>query len=178
MGLIFLVGGRGAGKSTVGRLLAERLGCAFADTDDEIALSSGMDVAGIVAAEGWPGFRAREGAALRRLARAMGGSGVMATGGGMVLYRANRSFMRSCGVVAWLSAPAELLAARVLADGGESRRPSLTGEPPEREMARVLAEREPLYSEAAHVVADASLPAADVAAGVAARVAALLATGL
>ncbi|MDE6735392.1 MAG: shikimate kinase II, partial [Desulfovibrio sp.] len=65
MDIVFLVGGRGAGKTTVGRALARELSCGFTDMDDFLCARAGMSVADIVAAEGWEGFRARECAALR-----------------------------------------------------------------------------------------------------------------
>lgn len=164
MGMVFLVGARGAGKTTVGRLLAGRLGCRFADTDHEIAAHCGKSVAEIVGLEGWAGFRAREGATLRRLARAIGaGRAVIATGGGMVLFRANREYMRRSGLVVWLDAPAEILLARVLADADYAQRPPLGGKAPAEEMACVLAERAPLYANAAHFRLDAEAGAQDIA---------------
>lgn len=170
MGLVFLVGARGAGKSTVGRLLAGLLGCRFADTDHEITGHCGKSVSEIVSLEGWPGFRAREGAALRRLVRAIGaGQAVIATGGGMVLFRANREYMRRKGLVVWLDAPAEILCGRVLADANAGQRPPLGGKSPAEEMACVLAERAPLYAGACHLRLDAAAPAREVAREIRAR---------
>lgn len=160
MGLVFLVGARGAGKSTVGRLLADRLGCRFVDTDHEITAHCGRSVAEIVSLEGWGGFRAREGATLRRVVRSLGADdAVIATGGGMVLFSANRAYMRRKGFVVWLEAPVQILCARVLADANAAQRPPLGGRSPEQEMACVLAERAPLYASAAHLRVDAASPA-------------------
>ena len=159
---VFLVGPRCCGKTTVAGLLARRLGFAGLDTDVLLAAKAGMDVPAIVAREGWSGFRRRESLALEEAA--MPGT-VVATGGGMVLLPENRAFMRAAGVVVYLRAPAQVLAARLAGDGGAARRPSLTGEDPQAEMASVLAEREPLYRESAHYCVDATLrPEAVVAA--------------
>ena len=86
MPLIFLVGPRACGKTTVGRTLARRLGLPFVDTDHFLHHQTGRTVAQIVAAEGWPGFRRLESEALRATAGLHQTSGaVIATGGGMVL---------------------------------------------------------------------------------------------
>ena len=98
MAAIFLVGARAAGKTTVGLELARLLDCAFVDTDRHLRERLGRSVAEVVSAEGWPGFRVRESAALREVAaqHARGGA-VIATGGGMVLDPENRRFMRAQG---------------------------------------------------------------------------------
>ncbi len=165
-GTIFLVGPRAAGKTTVGRALAATLGCPFADTDLHLRESLGLSVAEVVAAEGWKGFRARESAALRELAARYAASApqtssaprgaVIATGGGMVLAAENRRFMREQGTVFYLAAPAQALAARLSADPQAAQRPSLTGLAPTEEAARILAERQPLYEDAAHYTLDAT----------------------
>jgi shikimate kinase len=96
---------------------------------------------------------------------------VVATGGGVVLAAPNRTFMREQGLVFYLSAPAEILAAR-LADAPEiGQRPSLTGRPAAAEVAQVLAEREALYRQAAHQIVDAAAPPDRVAADILNRLA-------
>ncbi|SDF41328.1 shikimate kinase AroL [Desulfovibrio legallii] len=165
--LVFLVGARASGKTTVGRVLARRLGLPFVDTDAAVAASTGKTVAEIVAAEGWPGFRRRESAALRAAAAAHPGGVVVATGGGMVLAAENRAYMRAQGVVLYLEAPAALLAARLACDPQAAQRPSLTGLDAAQEAARVLAERAPLYAAAAHHRLDAALPPEQICAAVA-----------
>lgn len=168
MRIIFLVGGRGAGKTTVGRALAGGLGCAFADTDDLVCRRAGASVADIVAAEGWPGFRARESAALREaaaMARIPAGA-VIATGGGIVLDAGNRSFLRASGVVFWLSLPPEAAAARLAASPLAAQRPSLTGKSMLEEVREVLAARAPLYADCAHHTVDASASPDEVCATV------------
>lgn len=163
-GTIFLVGLRAAGKTTVGRALAEILGCPFADTDLHLRERVGLSVAEVVAAEGWQGFRARESAALRELAAmyaatnpASGSAApgaVIATGGGMVLAAENRRFMREQGTVFYLAAPAGALAERLRSDPQAAQRPSLTGRAIAEETLRILAERGPLYEDAAHHILD------------------------
>lgn len=157
---VFIIGPRCAGKTTVARLCARRLGCAFADTDALIAAEAGQTVADIVASEGWPGFRRRESLALARAAKP---GTVVGTGGGMVLEAANRAFMREAGVVFYLSAPLECLLERMGRGTNKAQRPSLTGGDPAAELARILEERENVYRETAHHCLDASVPAARVA---------------
>src|SRR5678815_5101650 len=99
---IFLIGYRGTGKTTVGRLLATELGWDFADCDDAVEASAGQSVAEIFADEGEEGFRAREAEALLELcgrARI-----VLATGGGAVLSSTNRELLRAGGFAIWLTA--------------------------------------------------------------------------
>ncbi len=150
---IFLVGARAAGKTTVGRHLARELAADFVDTDQYMSEVHRITVAEIVASEGWEGFRRRESAALREVTEP---GRVIATGGGMVLAELNRTFMRENGLVFYLSAPAEVLGARLAADPQAAQRPSLTGKSAVEEVAQVLAEREALYREAAHHVINAA----------------------
>ena len=152
--LIFLVGPRCCGKTTLAGLLAARCGFSCQDTDAMLTAEAGMSVSEIVEREGWEGFRARES---RALAAAAAPGAVVATGGGMVLDPQNRAFMRASGLVIYLEAPAALLCERLAGDRGVVR-PALTGEGPEQEIARILAEREPLYRESAHYRVDASPP--------------------
>jgi shikimate kinase len=161
---IFLVGPRCCGKTTLAGLLAERFGLSCLDTDAILTAEAGMSVAEIVDREGWEGFRQRESRAL--VAAAVPGA-VVATGGGVVLDPRNRAFMRASGLVVYLDAPAALLGERLARDRGAVR-PSLTGEGSEQELARVLAEREPLYRGSAHCRVDASPPPQAVLEGIAA----------
>ena len=155
MTTIFLVGARAAGKTTIGKALAQFLGLPFIDTDQYLLETGGRTVSEIVAAEGWPGFRARESANLLEVADKFSDGGVIATGGGIVLAKGNRELMRERGTVLYLSAPAEVLAQRLSKDPLAYQRPSLTGKGLIEEMAQVLDERQPLYHEAAHHVLDA-----------------------
>ena len=158
MPLIFLVGPRACGKTTIGRLLAQRLALPFIDTDHYLLEQAGRTVAEIVEAEGWPGFRQRESQALRDVTKIHTDGCVVATGGGMVLAEANRTFMRQHGVVFFLDAPVQVLAERLGRNPLNSQRPSLTGKGLVEEISEVLNERRPLYEAAAHHVVDASRP--------------------
>ena len=156
MGILYLVGARASGKTTVGKTLAKKLGLPFADTDQHLLESAGRTVDQIVEAEGWPGFRQRESAALREVTDAHKSGCVVSTGGGMVLAEANRTLMRQRGMVVFLDAPVEVLAERLGRNPLNSQRPSLTGKGLVEEISDVLNERRPLYEAAAHHVVDAS----------------------
>ena len=153
--LIFLIGARASGKSSLGSLLAEKLELAFIDTDQQIRITCGFNVDELVTRDGWPAFRARESAVLRECAAA---NTVVATGGGMVLDPRNCEFMRATGTVFFLDAPARILASRLMENPRTDQRPSLTGRPPAEEITLVLAEREPLYRGAAHHIVNAAQP--------------------
>lgn len=149
---VFLIGGRASGKTTLGRLLAERLGAEFADTDERVVQALGMSIADYVSREGWEAFRDRETEALEAVCAEP--PLVVACGGGLVLRPRNRELLRT-GLTIYLHAPAGVLAARLAADPNEAQRPSLTGKGLLEEIGEVLAAREPLYREAACVVLDA-----------------------
>ncbi len=151
---VALVGYRGTGKSTVGRILADRLGRPFADADREIEARAGRPIRSIFAEDGEPAFREWEARVLADLTSGLPG-GVVATGGGAVLAEANRRALRGFGLVAWLTADPETLAQRLShARGGLADRPPLTGAGTLAEIADVLAARAPLYREVAHVVVE------------------------
>lgn len=160
---LFLIGPRASGKSTVGRIVAERLALPFYDTDDMVMDEAGCSIAEIVRLEGWESFRARESRALALAVARDAAGAVVSTGGGMVLARENRERMRAAGAVFYLAAPLDCLYARLERQFDAGRRPSLTGESPLTELARVLEEREPLYREAAHHIIDATAPRAAMA---------------
>jgi shikimate kinase len=162
---IILVGSRCTGKTTVGRLLAERLGWPFADVDDHVEAAAGRTVTDIFAAEGEPGFRAREAAALEALAARTGW--VIATGGGAVLRETNRRVLKTRGFVVWLTAAPETLWERLRCDPATaSRRPNLTATGGADEVKALAAARAPLYREIADFVGptDALSPEAVAAA--------------
>ncbi len=112
---VFLVGFMGSGKTTVGKLLAQRLGWTFADLDDDIEAAAGMTVSEIFAERGEPEFRDIEHAALRARAQAIhnGGRLVVALGGGAFVPDRNVELLRACGTTFWLDAPLDELRARV-----------------------------------------------------------------
>lgn len=140
---IFLLGMRASGKTTVGRALAQALGCPFVDTDALVVAEAGQTIDAIVAEQGWDAFRALEERALARAAELPGK--VVATGGGVVLSRANRDLMQRAGVSFYLAADAALLISRMHADPNAAQRPALTPLALHDEVAAVMSEREPLY---------------------------------
>jgi len=146
---IMLIGMRGSGKTTVGRLLATELNMTFIDLDEEITRRAGRSVTEIVEASGWDVFRDLEGEASRLVAKR--DNQVVATGGGIVEREDNVRALRARGTVVWLRADAATLSARI-ADGED--RPPLTGSDPETEMRRVLVSREARYSAAADIQID------------------------
>lgn len=148
---VILIGYRCTGKTTVGRLLAAKLGWAFADTDDLVEASAGRTVAEIFAVEGEPGFRDRESVALAILCARE--RHVIATGGGAILRDANRKLLRSSGFVVWLTATPETIGERLAADPlTGARRPNLTAAGGMAEVRALLAAREPPYRETADFV--------------------------
>ena len=148
-GNIFLVGMMGAGKTTLGKALAQRLRREFVDTDRILVERTGVAVATVFEIEGEEGFRRRESGLLAELARRE--DCVIATGGGMVLAGENRRVMRAAGTVVYLRARLDHLWERTRHD---ATRPLLSTPDPRATLATLLGEREPLYSDAAHVVVD------------------------
>jgi shikimate kinase len=148
---IVVIGFMGTGKSTVGRLVAERLGRRFVDLDTVIAAVAGKTVPEIFRADGEPAFRRLETIAL---ARALGDGGtVLATGGGAACREDNLAMMLAQGRVVALSATPEEVLKRT---GHASGRPNLDGATGEQQLARaraLLAAREPYYARA-HVRVD------------------------
>jgi shikimate kinase len=160
---LFLVGYRGTGKSTVGRLLADELGWGFVDCDDLIESAAGMSIAEIFAMEGEAGFRDRESAILNQLATRE--RLVIATGGGAVQRAVNRNLLCTSGFVAWLTASPETIWARLQRDPATgTRRPNLTPAGGLEEVRALLAARELLYRSIAHFTADSDLPSPEATA--------------
>ena len=146
---VLLIGMMGAGKTTTGRLLAGRLGWTYLDSDDEIERSTGRTVPQIWKEDGEPAFRVEES---RVLAEACAGStpSVVSVAGGAVLDPGNRDIIRHGGLVVWLRAEVETLAARV---GSGAGRPLLEKGPAEA-LARLSRQREPVYAELAQLTFD------------------------
>ena len=149
---IFLIGMMGCGKSTLGRLLAKRIGCSFLDLDDEIVRREGRDIPAIFAESGDAGFRLCETSALR--AACACAPCVIATGGGIVTREENISLMRENGLVVWLNRPLK----DMIADVRQDTRPNLAGDKEER-MRTLFAVRRALYEKAADIAFDNGLPA-------------------
>ena len=163
---VVLVGMMGAGKSTVGRLVAERLGRPLVDSDALIETRTGRTVREIFEADGEPAFRALEAAALVE-ALAAGTPSVIAAAGGVVISADNRAALAAAdAVVVWLRADPAVLAPRV---GRADHRP-LIDDDPEASLRRLLDGREPWYAEVSDVVVDATLPPEVAAAAVLAAV--------
>lgn len=139
----------GAGKSTVGRILARRLSKRFVDTDHEIEKRNGVTIPVIFEIEGEEGFRRREQELLADLAQERGL--VLSTGGGIVLKSENREVLRNHGFVVYLNARPELLADRTKHDRS---RPLLNVEDPLTRLRELHAVRDPLYREVAHAVVE------------------------
>ena len=142
---IVLVGYRGTGKSTVGRLLAARLGRELVSTDAEIVKRAQRTIPEIVAQEGWEYFRDLESGICRELAGR--DQLVIDTGGGAILRAQNVEALKKNSTVVWLTASVETIAKRI---GDDSQRPSLTGTNSFiDEIQDVLRERTPKYQAAA-----------------------------
>jgi shikimate kinase len=150
--LLFLIGPRGSGKTTVARLLADELEWPWLDADDVLEERAGQSIRAIFAAEGEAGFRARESEVLAELCRLS--CHIIATGGGVVLAESNRALLRSSGRVVWLTADVETLWQRMQADDATpERRPVLTVGGRE-EIAEVMRVREPLYRSCADLIVE------------------------
>lgn len=153
-GHVVLVGMMGSGKSTVGELVAERLGLAFGDSDALVEARTGRTVAQIFAEDGEPAFRAEERVALAEML-ARPEPWVIAAAGGTVLDADSRAALRQVGeqpdgVVVWLRAEPDVLVARARTG---SHRPLLDDDP-EGTITRLVNEREALYRDVAVVVVD------------------------
>ena len=148
-GSLYLVGLMGAGKSTVGRLLARRLKLRFLDCDHEIEHRCGVKIPLIFEIEGEPGFRARESQVLAELTALPGI--VLATGGGAVLSPENRRRLAEHGTVIYLRARPEDLYVRVRND---RNRPLLATSDPLRRLRELHAERDALYASVADLVVE------------------------
>ena len=148
-GNLFLVGLPGAGKSTLGRQLARRLGKTFIDADAELERRLGVTIATIFEIEGEASFRDREEAALIELAAMT--NIVLATGGGVVIRAANRDRLRANGTVVYLHAPPETLRERTRRS---RHRPLLNTADPGTRLIELYTARDPLYREVAACVVE------------------------
>jgi shikimate kinase len=148
-GNVYLVGLMGAGKTSVGKLLARRLGKTFYDCDLEIERATGVRVPVIFDIEGEPGFRAREQKILAELVQRS--PVVLATGGGAVLSEHNRRLLKEHGTVVYLCASPQDLWRRTRHD---RNRPLLQTADPLAKLTELYRDRDPLYREVADLVVD------------------------
>lgn len=153
MPLIALVGLPGGGKSTVGRHLARRLGCAFADSDALIEKELGCSIRTFFEREGEAAFRDIEARVIHQLATE--GQGVLATGGGAVLREANREVLHAHCTVIYLRSTPEELFRRLRHD---TQRPLLQVRDPLARLRELYQQRDPLYRKTAHFVIETGRP--------------------
>lgn len=146
---LYLVGLMGAGKTTVGRLLAKHYGCSFHDSDHEIEARTGVKIPVIFEIEGEAGFRKREEGVIADLS-ALNGI-VLATGGGAILSADNRAVLGGNGLVIYLRGTPEHLYERTRHD---RNRPLLQTENPLERLRELYRIRDPLYREIADIVVD------------------------
>jgi len=148
-GNIFLVGMMGAGKTSVGKLLAKRLGKTFHDSDHAIEGRTGVRIPVIFELEGEAGFRLREAAVIEELTALQ--EIVLATGGGAVLTPSNRDLLKARGTVVYLRASVNELWNRTRHD---RNRPLLQTVDPYARLCELHAQRDPLYREVADVTVE------------------------
>jgi shikimate kinase len=139
---VYLIGMMGSGKSTTGKLLAQKLGYQFFDTDEVIKQATGLTIAQIFAESGEAEFRKIETQVLSQLSAYT--RLVVATGGGIVLERMNWSHMQQ-GLVIWLEVEPEILLDRLKED---ITRPLLQNADPQNKLKTLLEQRHPLYAQA------------------------------
>ena len=144
---VFIVGPMGAGKTTIGRLLAKQLGRKFVVSDWYIESQTGADIAWIFSKEGEPGFRERETKAIDELT--LQPQIVLATGGGAVMRAENRQLLQQRGIVVYLNAPVEVQMARTAKD---KSRPLLQKANPKKILQNLYQIRDPLYRQVAHII--------------------------
>lgn len=151
---IWLIGYRGCGKTTVARLLGERLSVRAIDADDEIERRAGKSIADIFAEQGETAFRDLESAVIADLVR-QAHDAVVSLGGGALNREENRRALAGAGRLVWLAASPETLYARISADSATaSRRPNLTSAGGLEEIRELLAKRAAIYRQCATAIVD------------------------
>ncbi len=150
---IVLVGMMGAGKSSIGRRVAARLGLPFVDADTEIEKAASMTIPEIFSAHGEAYFRAGEARVIARLLES--GPQVLATGGGAFMNPETRAVIRAKGISIWLNATFDILMRRVKR---RADRPMLAGPDPVEALTRLIEERYPVYAEAELTVESRDVP--------------------
>lgn len=150
---LFLVGYRGSGKTTVGRLLSSALGLPWLDLDHQIELTLGEPISSFFKSRGEEAFREVESRCLEECMEVE--SSVISLGGGAILRDGNRRILRQSGWTVWLRCSHATLAARIEKDEGAGKsRPSLTGKDVVSEIEQVMRVREPFYNDAADWIVD------------------------
>ncbi|MFW2177602.1 MULTISPECIES: shikimate kinase [unclassified Moraxella] len=144
--LITLIGPMGAGKTTIGKLLAQYLGYQFYDSDHEVEASTGASIGWIFDKEGEQGFRLRESRAIDYLTQK--NHVVLATGGGAVVTPINQQYLKR-GIVVYLRAEVAVQYERTCRD---KNRPLLKTENPKQRLAELFAVRDPIYQQLADIV--------------------------
>lgn len=169
---IVLIGYRGVGKTSVGKVLAARLGRLFYDTDEYLEERNGQRISDMVAAHGWPFFRAKEKDTIREIS-AMDNC-VIATGGGVVLDEENITALSRNGFLVWLAADIEIILDRICKDSkSAAQRPRFSDCDLVEETKKTLEQRSPIYERAANLrIATGDLPVDAVVAQILAAVAA------
>lgn len=162
---LVLVGMMGAGKTTVGRRIAARLGRRFLDSDEEIEKAAQMSIPEIFAQRGEPEFRAGETRVIQRLLKET--DLVLATGGGAFVNGETRALVKSDAVSVWLKADLDVLFERV---SRRSNRPLLKTANPRQTLEKLIEDRYPIYAEADVTVLSRDVPQDSVAAEVIAAV--------
>ena len=163
---IVLVGMMGAGKSSIGRRLAQALSVPFVDADSEIEAAAGMTIPEIFASHGEPYFRTGEARVIARLLES--GPQVLATGGGAFMRQETREAVRAKGISIWLKADYEILARRIKR---RSDRPMLKTDNPAATLKTLIAERYPIYAEADITVVSRDVPHETIVAEIMSRLA-------
>jgi shikimate kinase len=151
---IVMVGMMGAGKSSIGKRLAARLGIPFADADAAIEEAAGMSIADIFEAHGESSFRSGEARVIARLLE--NGPQVLATGGGAFVNPETRARIQEKGISVWLRADMDVLLRRVLRRRND--RPLIRNDDPTVTLTNLLAAREPYYSQANLIVVSRDVP--------------------
>jgi shikimate kinase/3-dehydroquinate synthase len=150
---VFLVGLMGSGKTTIGRILARKLGKRFVDSDHEIETRTGATIPWIFEIEGEPSFRQREAEVIADLTAQQGI--VLATGGGAILNEQSRAFLKARGTVIYLRANVNSIIART---GHDKNRPLLQTADPRKLLEKMAEQREPFYLDLADLVIDTGRP--------------------
>jgi shikimate kinase len=153
---VYLIGYRGSGKTTVGKLLAARLGWSAVDCDDLVEAAAQQSIREIFAKEGESGFRDREQAIVEQLAAGCESlPRVVSLGGGAILREANRHAICRSGRRVWLTASPETLVRRIRLDSSTAeRRPALSALNDYEEVVNILEVRRPLYMAVAQKIVD------------------------